>query len=374
MIGPISFENWKEFNNKSPCKNYFKYHLYSDAKLIGKIDFELGPYKLLKSKPITDTYSFATVLDLNIGNYLKIKLPDDLPKKSEFDRYHGGTLCDEIAALLSLCFGIRLKAGSSIGLSPCTDYAVPHFEATGIGVNKRRPIMLEPSHGLLILPKVIGKHRTKNINLIMTLSQISPKDASSLIRAARLYQDAIWIAESQPELSWLMLVSAIEIAANRWFKGKLSSVDLLKYFEENFVKDLSDKGGEEIVKLVADKLYDTMKVKKKFIEYIIKHKVRHPQKRPAAKHQVSWKKKDIEQSLEILYDLRSKALHEGIPFPKPMCRPPHPSEGAYYEKPEGVVSATAVWLSKDLPMLLHIFEYIVRNALLKWWNSLLKIG
>ena len=30
-----------------------------------------------------------------------------------------------------------------------------------------------------------------------------------------------------------------------------------------------------------------------------------------------------------------------------------------------------VWTAKDAPMKLHLFEYIVRGALLRWWESML---
>jgi hypothetical protein len=30
-----------------------------------------------------------------------------------------------------------------------------------------------------------------------------------------LYQDVLWVAESEPNLAWIMLVSAVEAAANR---------------------------------------------------------------------------------------------------------------------------------------------------------------
>jgi hypothetical protein len=35
-------------------------------------------------------------------------------------------------------------------------------------------------------------------------------------RAARLYQDALWIVESEPNLAWIMLVSTVETAAKEW--------------------------------------------------------------------------------------------------------------------------------------------------------------
>jgi hypothetical protein len=31
-------------------------------------------------------------------------------------------------------------------------------------------------------------------------------------------------------------------------------------------------------------------------------------------------------------------------------------------------TAGGTWVSKDIPMMLHLFEHIVRGALLKWWE------
>jgi hypothetical protein len=41
------------------------------------------------------------------------------------------------------------------------------------------------------------------------------------------------------------------------------------------------------------------------------------------------------------------------------------------EIPIGLAASTkgGVWTAKDLPMLIHTFEYIVRGALLNWWRS-----
>jgi N-methylhydantoinase B/oxoprolinase/acetone carboxylase alpha subunit len=43
------------------------------------------------------------------------------------------------------------------------------------------------------------------------------------------------------------------------------------------------------------------------------------------------------------------------------------------ETPSGVWTAkgaTSAWNAEDTPMLLHTFEYIVRNALQNWWESM----
>jgi len=76
--------------------------------------------------------------------------------------------------------------------------------------------------------------------------------------------------------------------------------------------------------------------------------------------------------LKQVYDWRSKALHAGISFPLPMCIPPQEEGGSHWEKPIGLgmSTGTAVWRAGDTPILLHAFEYIVRESLLGWWRSL----
>lgn len=64
-----------------------------------------------------------------------------------------------------------------------------------------------------------------------------------------------------------------------------------------------------------------------------------------------------------------------------MCEAPvkhDKSWEAFGETPFGVRRSTSggmsvsggVWLTKDIPMLLHTFEYIVRHALNGWWSSM----
>lgn len=74
-----------------------------------------------------------------------------------------------------------------------------------------------------------------------------------------------------------------------------------------------------------------------------------------------------------IYDYRSKALHDGTPFPAPMCEPPFYNKEwsvTYAEKPHGgaVGAMGGTWLAKDIPLLLHTFEYITRGTLIKWWK------
>jgi hypothetical protein len=47
------------------------------------------------------------------------------------------------------------------------------------------------------------------------------------------------------------------------------------------------------------------------------------------------------------------------------------TESTLEEKPAAKATGMkgAVWMAKDTPIHLHIFEYIVRNAILSWWKS-----
>ena len=84
--------------------------------------------------------------------------------------------------------------------------------------------------------------------------------------------------------------------------------------------------------------------------------------------------------LATIYGARSEDLHAGIAVPAPMCEPPEHLitddpvmlEGPLTERPSGIWTATetSAWQAEDTPMLLHTFEYIVRNALKKWWESM----
>lgn len=66
----------------------------------------------------------------------------------------------------------------------------------------------------------------------------------------------------------------------------------------------------------------------------------------------------------------SRALHDGTPFPDPMCGPAIQG-GRLVEKPDSIATATknAAWRSEDLPMLLHVFEHLTRCAIVNWWRS-----
>ena len=173
-------------------------------------------------------------------------------------------------------------------------------------------------------------------------------------------------------MAWLLLVSAIETAADRWDQSQSSAIDRLRYSKPDLVKSIEERC-PDLLLIVADQIADTIGATRKFIAFTLRFLPPEPPLRPEKWLQVVWEEADLKRSLRKIYGYRSKALHTGVPFPAPMCQPPRPfGPTAPTERPVGLATRTlgAVWLREDMPMSLHIFEYIARKALQSWWSSL----
>ena len=112
-----------------------------------------------------------------------------------------------------------------------------------------------------------------------------------------------------------------------------------------------------------------------FIDFILEFLPSAPVTRPPLFAQHSWEPTALKKAMKQIYEYRSRALHGGHPFPAPMCEPPTivGENGEFAEIPLGSATSMrgAVWVIGDTPMLLHTFEYVARNAILNWWNSVI---
>jgi len=371
LIGTFSFDNWRAFIAGEALLAGSECFFYTDARLTGEVaNPALGPYALFNLVPSIQEHGrirAALVLRLSVHVHF------DTPKmdKTDQSRYHGGGMTDEIAALASLKCGIRLRSGGEA-----------RWFAVG-GDPKGRPVAWsarpEPTLNIgtrgFVLPAVTGEHSIMAVEEMSSLPSLRPEQAIALVRSARLYQDALWLAESEPNLSWLLLVSAIETAANLWRSTKDSPLERLKESRPDFVKCLVDTGVEGLCDCVAKEFTDSIGATKKFVDFLLEHSPPPPEKRPPQWAQVDWSTASRKRAFRKIYDHRSKALHDGMPFPAPMCEPPvmyETSWQAVAERPTGYAMAAygGTWLSEDTPMLLHTFEYIARYALNAWWSSM----
>jgi len=288
--------------------------------------------------------------------------------ETDTSNYHGGWFQDEIAALVSLCLGIRVRAADESR----------RFDGGGdpLGRHQAFRFRSEPTMNLgerrLKLPNSVGDHYLKNISPIKLLPKLSREEAIVVIRAARLYQDALWVAESEPALSWLMFVSALEAGANMWHKGDDTPVSELKESKPDLYSILENTGIEGLTESVAKEIVHTLGATNKFIKFVMKFLPDPPEKRPREWAKISWSRTSMKAALGKIYEYRSNALHGGIPFPAPMCNGGMMIEGCMVEKPTGLACSTlgGVWLAEDTPMLLHMFEYIARGVLINWISSL----
>ncbi len=114
---------------------------------------------------------------------------------AELSTHHGGTLADELAALLSLALGRRFMAGSeSRDFEPGGDtlgrpLLVFGYESVTLPVSS-------PLQGRVLPGAGDDVHLDAQLTHFQRLPDLFPRTAAALVQSARLYQEAIWIARN----------------------------------------------------------------------------------------------------------------------------------------------------------------------------------
>ena len=364
--------NWLEkleYGDQRPNLVVYEYRLYSDAHITGEFRTSHGPYAFLNTVPSpsgTGTISAPIVLRAEMPT---TKAIPDMSRTDE-SLYHGGELVDEVVALASLTLGVRLVGGGvsrEFGISddpygrPCEWSREPE------------PI-LRFQRTTPMLPSVGGTHSLDELQRLESIPRIEPARYISLVRACRSYQEALWVSESEPNLAWLLFVSALETAANDVFITESSTSDILRTAEPELAKYLEDFGGIEHLSKVADAIAPNLRATKKFMDFALAFRPCVPETRPSEEYlKLRWSKSHLRKVLNKVYSYRSRALHAGIPFPAPMFRPPFrsQSDARWSEVPFiglGGYSTGGTWLPEDVPINLHSFHYVTRHTLLNWWQ------
>lgn len=376
---PIS-EYWINYNkNKQAMNRAFECVLYTDAHITGHLqEDECGPFKFLNTVP-------GNIKPGNIVPSIVLRcffeaVPYDLQQASwtcESNLYHGGNLLDEIACLTSLFLGARIKPSGvtrefknlekdSYGHPISLDYRVPPT----LSFRKQR----------LVLPCAIG---TRNLNILLKdmkdILLLNTKEMVALIRSARMYQDALWIGESEPDLAWLMLVAALESIAGIYRGGHASDLDAFCESFPRIVDLIKESKSPELIEPLADEFASITKSTQKFLDFCLAYLPSAPASRPHIGLQIEWHTDKWREILRKIYNYRSKALHSGIPFPPLMTEPP-PSYGSEDGIPAeiaclGLMMSTgqSSWKAEDLPINLNLFASVTREILLRWLLETAKI-
>ena len=272
--------------------------------------------------------------------------------------------------LLVLGLGARIRAG---GMSRRYDFRGDPLGHPVAWEETPKPILNIRSTRPR-LPEVAGTTSLDQLELLLSIPRLKPTQYVSLVRACNFYQDALWLAESEPNLAWLMFVSALETAANEFNSSKGSAEQRLRESKPDLVTILEDANIPDLVVQVADILVDTLGATSKFINFTINFLPLEPAIRPAQWLRLKWSKGQFKKILNIVYKYRSRSLHAGLPFPKPMFDPPFMEADAIpSEIPMIGLAASSrggTWIPKDAPINLHSFHYVVRKVLLEWWKSM----
>jgi len=291
-----------------------------------------------------------------------------------FEHYHGGDFIDEMAAIASLFLGIRMQAG------PIDREFVPGGDPLGrpiqYNISKATPV-LPPPAGAPQIPRLRRERKLVELKSLESFPARGIREANTLIKAARMYQQAVWVCDTDPALAWLLLISAVETAAVIWAGNENAPRDRLQASLPQLYKLLEDSACQDLIDPVADILGKYTRATKKFIDFLLAFSPEPPSERPTKFLQFSFNHKDLKVAASLIYGHRSENLHSGTAFPLPMCTPPQlwSSEGrqdaAYQEVPIGLAMSSrgATWCRDQTPMLLHVFEYLARGALLRWWGE-----
>lgn len=387
--------NWQFALENTPVQKFEEYTIYSDANFVGS-KTEFGPYTILNTVPYPWGPGVVNEpLVLRIASRLIPKRfcsPDDVPDPRSAGSnagYHGGTLEDEVAALLSLLYGVRTQVGQlTRSFTPGED----PFGVPAAGRSNRRgkptvwaqqiasiPIGEHNNHvhfvHNLILPTASGQRSLedeKSIAILRSLPAIPASSYVNLVRSCMLYQNALWVAETEPNFAWLMLCSSIETAANDFSQASGSPEERLRESKPDLVEMIEASSCPELIVKIAEKIEHSLGATKKFINFITHFIPDEPKSRPQSAMQIDWSTSGFKKILNKVYSYRSRALHGGVPFPRPMLDPPVKTEYGYDEKPDigiAIHSYGGSWVQADCPINLHAFSYLVRGCLLNWWSS-----
>lgn len=339
--------------------------LYSDADVSGEI--EVGPFKLLMTLAGSGRVGRAAqTLIFRHHDHLFEASVDTMRDELDLAGWTGGDIGDQMAAVLALALGRRLRSGGVVrqGFEPGDPLGRP-FAPT-----HHAPALVEPRRAPM-LPGIAAATMVQSAQPLLEIyGRLRGRDAAALTRAAGQYADALWWADADPRFSWIKLVGALEAAANRWDGSQDDDdpVALLKRHRGALYGKLK-RVDPRAAEVAAEALAGTLNVERKLLAFTLHFAPDPPETRPDAA-QVDFD--DLEPALRAIYEWRSRDLHDGIPFPPPLCEPPIGDADAAYERfpAIGIEAGGGYWPADLLPMYLHVFAHIVRGALVNWWQDL----
>lgn len=352
----------------APATGALEIPCYTDRFDIS-VDRSEGPYTIVST--VEDTEAWDRVYgSARLG--LIVRIEQHLPRSSEYyvdltwdqnerDVSHGGDAGQELAALISLLLGIRLRAA---GISRSFDFGSDNL--FGDLHDPGAAPYIPPATSPPMLPYLAHAGRAvevERLSLLGSYAKLSMRQSRALVRAARSYQEAVWIANTDPRQAWLRLVTAAEAIAQ--FIQDDPPLARLRRLHPDIADWVASINDQTLASHVTELLVDHQKVSAKFLKFFDEFKPPPPKRRPMQGDRMKWT--GLPHYLKAVYAARSKDLHVGTPIPQAMCRPPLVSERAR-------IASEVIWrastLECPLTMSLQMFEYLVRGSVINWWIAI----
>ena len=297
------------------------------------------------------------------------------PNPQDEDAEHGRRHPDEVAALISLVLGIRIQAG---GVTQYFDFWKKGKPLGKVSTKAEveTPVLL-PGAWTQIVAHARRTADLDELDLLDTYPDLpDAADATRLMRAAALVPGGTMaFGARETWLTWLLLVSAVETAANSHkCATETSPSELLRELDPRLAK-VAEKHGDAYVKEVAETQMRLLGATEKFLGFLEAFMPQVPEVRPP-EYRLDWTRQSLSAPLRQIYRLRSEYLHAGVPFPLAVAQRARAAhEGVPTERhPDHVEEAESHDGKRvsdpDLPMHVHVFEHITRGALLRWWKGL----
>ena len=370
---------WRDWNYPSPEGRGMEHLLWSDREFKDSRDTASwdGPNQVFGSLTLFPTGT-GTYRDGSLRPSLAARIATEYADSIDSENARrnsqistGLSTGEEIAALISLLLGVRIRDGGPVRVYPAGRDAAG-FPWYG---HHAPPILVESPVRARIFPSPSDEEVDLGDcdPMLSSFGALSPAASTVLVKAARHYSEGLWIVEADPEQAWLQFVTAVEVVAVHHQTETIDPVDVFRAAYPGATRKIEASGGEDLLKGVAKEFKRLLSAGRRVQTFMENFRPTPPNKRPAdAAVRIEWDSELIDHVKKI-YALRSALLHSGTPFPAPLLAgigSDLDEHGCLPEKPEGIWSTgESEWDASELPMHIHVFAYVVRGALLNWWRA-----
>ena len=324
-------KNLKEIQKKEEKTELIEFEIITDSFFRG--DCQYGPYY------------FATweISPKQNGKERKLLFRVKQAESFQFSEgglYRGkGIIVDELISLASLFYRKRFKRGPITRVNDILKYHPLKY-----GTDMIDEEIIEGVGDLNELANWLDK--VKGLN---------DKYHQKFILAVKLYHQAILNIEEQPDISYLNLISAIEVLSN-----DIKIDKKLSLISKNFAELINSINDEKLRKEITEAILKKEKfIKRKFVKFICDHIEDNFWKSETNIFSTVTNLEDLKKFLNNIYEQRSKTLHGGVPFPRYVFF--HPLKKSEIIIPGPSYRKKREW-KKIIPYP-HFFERLVNHVL-----------